>query len=128
MLKSTVFWDITPCSPFNVNRRFGGTYRLQLQGRRIGRARYQCESRWQAEQSANRNFELYRKQGGKWKSGTQFWLARPQGRMKLPPPTGFHGRTNRRQEFAFTLVFCSAYLSTLQMETICSSETSIGSQ
>jgi hypothetical protein len=30
-LKSTVFWDITPCNPLNVNRRFGGTYRLHLQ-------------------------------------------------------------------------------------------------
>jgi hypothetical protein len=25
--KSTIFWDITPCSPLKVNRRFGGTYR-----------------------------------------------------------------------------------------------------
>jgi hypothetical protein len=32
-MKSTIFWDITPCSPLSVNRRFGGTYRLHLQGR-----------------------------------------------------------------------------------------------
>jgi hypothetical protein len=32
-LKSTVFWDITPCCPLKVNRRFGGTYCLNLQGR-----------------------------------------------------------------------------------------------
>jgi hypothetical protein len=25
--KSTMFWDITPCSPLKVNRRFGGTLR-----------------------------------------------------------------------------------------------------
>jgi hypothetical protein len=31
--KSINFWDITPCSPLSVNRRFGGTYRLHLQGR-----------------------------------------------------------------------------------------------
>jgi hypothetical protein len=31
-------WDIAPCSPLKVNRRFGGTYH---------RARYQRESRWQ---------------------------------------------------------------------------------
>jgi hypothetical protein len=31
-MKSTIFWDITPCSPFSVNRRFRGTYRLHLQG------------------------------------------------------------------------------------------------
>jgi hypothetical protein len=29
------FWDITPCSPLKVNRRFGGTHRLHLQYRRI---------------------------------------------------------------------------------------------
>jgi hypothetical protein len=26
VMKSTVFWDMTPCSPLKVNRRFGGTY------------------------------------------------------------------------------------------------------
>jgi hypothetical protein len=46
-MKSNIFWDITPCSPLNVNRRFGGTYHLHLPGRRINRARNQCESRWQ---------------------------------------------------------------------------------
>jgi hypothetical protein len=51
-IKSSIFWDITPCSPLSVNRRFGGTYRLHLQGRRIRRARNQCESRWQAELEA----------------------------------------------------------------------------
>jgi hypothetical protein len=29
VMKSTIFWDITPCSPLNINRRFGGTYCLQ---------------------------------------------------------------------------------------------------
>jgi hypothetical protein len=48
-VKSTFFWDITPCSPFKVNRLFGGTYRLHLQGREISRARNQRESRRQAE-------------------------------------------------------------------------------
>jgi hypothetical protein len=33
-IKSTIFWDITPCSPLSVNRRFGGTYRFHLQGRK----------------------------------------------------------------------------------------------
>jgi hypothetical protein len=28
VMKSTILWDITPCSPLSVNRRFGGTYRL----------------------------------------------------------------------------------------------------
>jgi hypothetical protein len=28
-----IFWDMTPCSPLRVNRRFGGTCPLHLQGR-----------------------------------------------------------------------------------------------
>jgi hypothetical protein len=28
--KRTIFWDITPCIPLKVNRRFGGTYRLHI--------------------------------------------------------------------------------------------------
>jgi hypothetical protein len=32
-MKSTIFREKTPCSPLNVNRRFGGTYRLHHQGR-----------------------------------------------------------------------------------------------
>jgi hypothetical protein len=34
VMKSTIFWDITPCSPLSVNRRFGGTYCLHLQDRK----------------------------------------------------------------------------------------------
>jgi hypothetical protein len=29
-----IFWDIAPYSP-NMNRRFGGTYRLHVQGRKL---------------------------------------------------------------------------------------------
>jgi hypothetical protein len=47
-LQSTSFWNITPCSPLRVNRRFGGVYHHHLQGRRISRARNQSESRRQA--------------------------------------------------------------------------------
>jgi hypothetical protein len=47
-MKSSIFWDITPCSLLKVNRRFGGTCRHHLQVRRIGRTRNQRESRWQA--------------------------------------------------------------------------------
>jgi hypothetical protein len=47
-MKSTLFWGITPCNPLKVNRRFGGAYRLHLQGRRINRATTQRKSRWQA--------------------------------------------------------------------------------
>jgi hypothetical protein len=51
-LKSTIFWGITLYNPLKVNRRFGGTYRLHLQGRKISRGKNQpisaCHllSRW----------------------------------------------------------------------------------
>jgi hypothetical protein len=34
-MKSIFFWDMTPCSALSGTRRFGGTYRLHLQGCRI---------------------------------------------------------------------------------------------
>lgn len=43
VVKSTVFRDMTLCSPLKVSRRFGGTYYLQLQGRKESQA-----SNWQA--------------------------------------------------------------------------------
>jgi hypothetical protein len=42
--KSPLFWDIRPCSPLKDNRRFGTTYRLHLQGRRISQARNHHEA------------------------------------------------------------------------------------
>jgi hypothetical protein len=39
IMKNCIFWDITPCNPLKVNRRFGVKYRLHLQGPRISRAR-----------------------------------------------------------------------------------------
>jgi hypothetical protein len=35
VMKTSVFWDIMPCSPLTVARRFAGTCRHQLQGHRI---------------------------------------------------------------------------------------------
>jgi hypothetical protein len=40
-MKSSVSWDITPCSPVKMSQRFGGTCYLNLQGRRISHARNQ---------------------------------------------------------------------------------------
>jgi hypothetical protein len=44
VMKSFNFWDITPYSPLKVNRSFGGTYRFNLQVRRINQARNHCEA------------------------------------------------------------------------------------
>jgi hypothetical protein len=43
-MKSSIFWDITPCSPLGVNRRFEGICRLHFRGRRISQARNQREA------------------------------------------------------------------------------------
>jgi hypothetical protein len=42
-MKCSVFWDITPCCPLTVNRHFGGTRGLHLEGGKIREARNQCE-------------------------------------------------------------------------------------
>jgi hypothetical protein len=31
VMKSSIYWDITPCSPLKFIRRLGGTYRFHLQ-------------------------------------------------------------------------------------------------
>jgi hypothetical protein len=43
-MKNAVFWNVAPCRS-GVNRRFGGTYRLHLQGRKI-RERGTSMSKW----------------------------------------------------------------------------------
>jgi hypothetical protein len=43
--KSSIFWDITPCSPLKFNRRSRGTYHFHLQGGRISWARNRREIR-----------------------------------------------------------------------------------
>jgi hypothetical protein len=48
-MNSTIFWDITLCSLLRVSWRFGGPYRLHIQGWKISRARNQRERRWQAQ-------------------------------------------------------------------------------
>jgi hypothetical protein len=51
-MKNSIFSDITSCTPFEVNRHFGRTCGLHLQGRRISQGRNQREesslgwSRW----------------------------------------------------------------------------------
>jgi hypothetical protein len=40
--ESSVIWDIMPCSPFKVNRRFGWTCRPHLQAQRISEQRLQA--------------------------------------------------------------------------------------
>jgi hypothetical protein len=110
-MKSSIFWDITPCDPLKDSRRFGVTCRLHLRGRKISQARNQRESRRQVGSGFRRRYVPSKRQlifnglhgvSPAWKQVTR-WLC-------LPP--------------AFTLVSCSSYSSTLKMEAICPSETS----
>jgi hypothetical protein len=43
VMKSSIFWTITSCISLKVTRRFGGTYRLHLEGRKISQAGDQRE-------------------------------------------------------------------------------------
>jgi hypothetical protein len=43
-VRSPAFWNIMPCCPLKVNRRFGGTDLLQLHGRRISHGCYLCHT------------------------------------------------------------------------------------
>jgi hypothetical protein len=51
--KNAVFWDVAPCKSC-VNRLFGGTYRLHLQGRIIGE-RGTSVNRWLQTKSIRRH-------------------------------------------------------------------------
>jgi hypothetical protein len=43
VMKSSIFWDIPPCRPLKVNRRFGGTFLFHLHGGRIRQTRNRHE-------------------------------------------------------------------------------------
>jgi hypothetical protein len=45
VMKSIIFWDMKPRSPLSFILRFGGTYRLHLQGRRNKFSKNQQASR-----------------------------------------------------------------------------------
>jgi hypothetical protein len=60
-MKNAVFWDVAPCRSC-VNRRFGGTYRLHLQDRKI-RERGTSSRRWKQIYTAphpRRRYSSYR--------------------------------------------------------------------
>jgi hypothetical protein len=55
-LKNAVLWDVAPCRSCKMNRRFGGTYRLHLQSRKI-REPGASVSRWLQTLQAIRSAE-----------------------------------------------------------------------
>jgi hypothetical protein len=68
VMKRPIFWDITQCSPLKDSRRFEGTCRIFLQGRRISQARNLHEvrskqnewSRWGRNFPPKRRFSFNR--------------------------------------------------------------------
>jgi hypothetical protein len=123
---------MTPCSPLKVNRRFGGTCRLCLQGRRISQARNQRKAG--SKQSTGR--EWYESVAAimlltlRCWGLIQDWRGLPSGMLRCSDrwkSTAFHRnmlplyswlKSNR-------LPFCFTYSSILMMEATCSSETTI---
>jgi hypothetical protein len=59
VVEKFVFWDITPCSPLEVKRLFGGICRPYLQGRRISKARNQREASNRLHGVISQKIELF---------------------------------------------------------------------
>jgi hypothetical protein len=78
-MKSSIFWDIKPSSPLKVKRRFGGAFRLHLQGGRISPASNQGD----AGRKQSNQFVKISDYIRKWKTASQFWLARSQDQTGL---------------------------------------------
>jgi hypothetical protein len=56
-MKYSVFWDVAPCR-YCANQRFGGTYRLHIQGKRIserGTSLSRCSSSSSTTTTTNNN-------------------------------------------------------------------------
>jgi hypothetical protein len=62
-MKNAVFWDVAPCRSCEINRRFGGTYRLHLQGRKI-RKRGSNVSRYQQTELPVEKTQKYKNREG----------------------------------------------------------------
>jgi hypothetical protein len=68
-MKSIIFWDMTPCNPLSVNRCFGKTYRLHLEGRRNKEEIFSSEtsvdtqrtSRWHIPEDDTFHFKIVAK-------------------------------------------------------------------
>jgi hypothetical protein len=61
-MKNAVFWDVASCI-YYVDRRFGGTYRLHIQGRKI-RERGTSFRRWLQTEPPVGNNQLYKNKTG----------------------------------------------------------------
>jgi hypothetical protein len=78
-IKSYVFRNMTPCSPFNINRQFGGTYRLHLQSRRIKINQREAVIKQKVTNCTLETLEEWPKQVQRWPPFTPRKMRGPQG-------------------------------------------------
>jgi hypothetical protein len=90
-VKSTVFWDVILCSLVEV-QHFGGTYYLQIQGRRVN----QTTSKKQAENQQAVPVAYLTLWPGRWKQYIH---------LKCWTSTGLHGITSKT-----AVIYNSSYL------------------
>jgi hypothetical protein len=56
-MKNAIFWDVAPCRS-SVNRRFRGTYRLHLQGRKVREEEPACTGGYRLQPPAHAGSSL----------------------------------------------------------------------
>jgi hypothetical protein len=116
-MKNAVFWDVMPCRSC-VNRRFGGTYRLHLQGGNI-RERGTNVSRWLQsvfwDITTYSSLQVNRCSASYW---FLLWLIiRPWRRVRHVPPkrpltfNGLHGVISLNIRLFLVFLFRTGYLS-----------------
>jgi hypothetical protein len=92
VMKSTIFWNITPYSPLSVKRRFWGTYRLHLQRRKTKLSK---KLAWKEMESFHAGFLLSLFfQPWRWRRNVP-----PKRRLTL---NGLHGVTSQKMVLFIT--------------------------
>jgi hypothetical protein len=139
VMKSIIFWDITPCGPLSVNRRFGGTYRLHLQGRRNKFSKKPTSKQVASRIICQPEIRVYienRRYVENWNSVPILSYGRANGNgvpvFHLPSVFYINPDFRLADYSACHLFACwffaEVIFSTLKMEAICSSETSVDIQ
>jgi hypothetical protein len=148
-MKSSIFWDIKPCSPLKVKRCFGGAFRLHIQGGRISPARNQGDAGRKQTNQLDKASDYTGKckmvpigsptgpdrSNGNWHSvllrlsiHSVLWMSRRELTYCLAFPSvsnivRYLGKPIALLATRFTNVFCLAYFPTLKMEATISCET-----
>jgi hypothetical protein len=108
-----------PCSPLKVNRCFGETYHLHLQGQRINRARNQRKSNGKKWVSCSAYFSALKMEAICF-SETSIDFQRTTRRYITEESTLRNYRCENLK--SYKKPSCLGYSSTMEMEVTCSSE------